>query len=65
MSGIYLVCGIVPTKPCHRCIHGLAEFIQPILDGVYDATGWEATFIAGGTDPTHDNRFEVIRWDRI
>ena len=54
-----------PDKPCHRCIHGLAEFIKPILDGIHDATGWEATFIAGGPDPAHDDHFKFLRWDPL
>lgn len=45
-----------------RCIQGLVQFIQPILDLVRDSTGWTASFIAGGPEPAHEGRLNVIRW---
>ncbi|KAF9539374.1 hypothetical protein CPC08DRAFT_651195 [Agrocybe pediades] len=43
-----------------RCIQGLVHFIQPVLDMVADATGWKCTFIAGGPEPAHGGRLNVI-----
>ncbi|KDR76072.1 hypothetical protein GALMADRAFT_139832 [Galerina marginata CBS 339.88] len=43
-----------------RCIMGLVQFVQPILDLLCDATGWKATLIAGGPEPAHDGRLNII-----
>ncbi|KAF8971656.1 hypothetical protein BDZ97DRAFT_1650694 [Flammula alnicola] len=43
-----------------RCIMGLVRFAQPILDMICEATGWKATLIAGGPEPAHDGRLNVI-----
>ena len=45
-----------------RCIQGLTKFVQPILDGICAATGWKATFIAGGPEPAHGGRLNVLRY---
>jgi hypothetical protein len=45
-----------------RCIYGLVNFIQPILDLVCEATGWKASFIAGGPEPAHGGRLNAIRF---
>lgn len=44
-----------------RCIYGLVNFMQPILDLICEATGWTATLIAGGPEPAHMGRLNVIR----
>jgi hypothetical protein len=36
--------------------------MQPILDGVCAATGWKATFIAGGPEPADDGRINILRY---
>ncbi|KAJ3490120.1 hypothetical protein NLJ89_g11466 [Agrocybe chaxingu] len=43
-----------------RCIQGLVRFVQPILDLVSDATGLKTTFMAGGPEPAHDGRLNII-----
>jgi len=35
--------------------------MQPILDKICDATGWKATFLAGGPEPAHDGRLNILR----
>ncbi|KAF8199484.1 hypothetical protein BJ912DRAFT_844898 [Pholiota molesta] len=54
--------GSFPTDPAdrQRCIYGLVNFMQPILDLICEATGWKATFIAGGPEPAHGGRLNVI-----
>ncbi|PPQ88063.1 hypothetical protein CVT26_007993, partial [Gymnopilus dilepis] len=43
-----------------RCILGLVRFIQPVLDLVCEATGWKASFTAGGPEPAHGGRLNII-----
>ncbi|KAF9535907.1 hypothetical protein CPC08DRAFT_731758, partial [Agrocybe pediades] len=43
-----------------RCIEGLVRFMQPVLDLVAEATGWKCTFMAGGPEPAHGGRLNVI-----
>ncbi|KAJ3503437.1 hypothetical protein NLJ89_g8434 [Agrocybe chaxingu] len=43
-----------------RCILGLTQFIQPILDMVCEATGWKATLVAGGPEPAHGGRLNML-----
>ncbi|PPQ98301.1 hypothetical protein CVT26_013496 [Gymnopilus dilepis] len=43
-----------------RCILGLVRFVQPVLDLVCEATGWKASFIAGGPEPAHDGKLNII-----
>ncbi|PPQ77171.1 hypothetical protein CVT26_008091 [Gymnopilus dilepis] len=43
-----------------KCILGLVRFVQPILDLICEATGWKASFIAGGPEPAHDGKLNVI-----
>ncbi|KAF9553017.1 hypothetical protein CPC08DRAFT_728206 [Agrocybe pediades] len=43
-----------------RCIEGLVRFMQPILDLVAEATGWKCSFMAGGPEPAHGGRLNVI-----
>jgi len=47
---------------CARCIEGLVGFAQPILDLICQATGWKVTMIAGGPEPAHEGRLNVIRY---
>jgi hypothetical protein len=42
------------------CIQGLTQFIMQILDLVCQATGWKASLIAGGPEPAHAGRLNVI-----
>ncbi|KDR72153.1 hypothetical protein GALMADRAFT_143468 [Galerina marginata CBS 339.88] len=43
-----------------RCIEGLVGFAQPFLDLICQATGWKVTLIAGGPEPAHEGRLNVI-----
>jgi hypothetical protein len=45
-----------------RCIYGLVNFVQPILDLLCEATGWTATLMAGGPEPAHGGRLNVMRF---
>jgi hypothetical protein len=45
-----------------RCIQGLVNFAQPILDMICDATGWKCTLVAGGPEPAHGGRLNIIRY---
>ena len=45
-----------------RCIQGLIRVAQPFLDMICKATGWKASLIAGGPEPAHDGRLNVIRY---
>lgn len=45
-----------------RCIYGLVNFMQPILDLLCEATGWKATLITGGPEPAHRGRLNIIRY---
>ena len=45
-----------------RCIQGLVRFAQPILDLISEATGWKTTLLAGGPEPAHGGRLNVIRY---
>ncbi|CAA7267364.1 unnamed protein product [Cyclocybe aegerita] len=42
-------------SPAHRqrCIHGLVQFMQPMIDLVLEATGLMVTVLAGGLEPAH------------
>ena len=48
--------------PAYRCILGLVRFVQPILDLICEATGWKASFTAGGPEPAHDGKLNIIRY---
>jgi hypothetical protein len=56
---IYLVTTLIAT---YRCIQGLVRFAQPILDLISEATGWKTTLLAGGPEPAHGGRLNVIRY---
>ncbi|KAJ3489902.1 hypothetical protein NLJ89_g11484 [Agrocybe chaxingu] len=43
-----------------RCIQGLVRFMQPILDLTSEATGLAITVMAGGPEPAHAGRLNVI-----
>ncbi|KAL0562996.1 SERTA domain-containing protein 3, partial [Marasmius crinis-equi] len=43
-----------------KCIDRLVKFMQPILDGVFKATGWPCTFIAGGPEPADAGRLNIL-----
>ncbi|KAF8875013.1 hypothetical protein CPB84DRAFT_1752823 [Gymnopilus junonius] len=43
-----------------RCILGLIRFMHPILDLICKATGWKASFIAGGPEPAHEGKLNII-----
>ncbi|PPQ81291.1 hypothetical protein CVT26_015193, partial [Gymnopilus dilepis] len=43
-----------------RCILGLIQFVQPILDLICEATGWKASCIAGGPEPAHGGKLNII-----
>ena len=45
-----------------RCIQGLVRVAQPFLDMVCKATGWKASLIAGGPEPAHEGRLNIIRY---
>ena len=38
------------------------RFAQPILDLICDATGWKCSLIAGGPEPAHGGRLNIIRY---
>ncbi|KAL0572952.1 SERTA domain-containing protein 3 [Marasmius crinis-equi] len=46
-------------KAC-QCIDRLVKFMQPILDGVFRATGWPCSFIAGGPEPADAGRLNIL-----
>ncbi|KAF9053244.1 hypothetical protein BJ165DRAFT_1523956 [Panaeolus papilionaceus] len=50
----------VDPQDRQRCIESLTRFIQPILDGICSATGWKATLIAGGPEPTRGGTLSVL-----
>ncbi|KAF8200837.1 hypothetical protein BJ912DRAFT_843931 [Pholiota molesta] len=54
--------GSFSTDPAdrQRCVYGLVNFVQPVLDLICEATGWKATFIAGGPEPAHGGCLNVI-----
>ncbi|KAF9471830.1 hypothetical protein BDN70DRAFT_938645 [Pholiota conissans] len=43
-----------------RCIQGLVQFMQPILDMVTDCTGWSTTFMAGGPEPAQHGQLNIM-----
>ncbi|KAK7019223.1 SERTA domain-containing protein 3 [Paramarasmius palmivorus] len=43
-----------------RCIERIAAFIEPILNGLMEATGWHCTLIAGGPEPADNGRLNMI-----
>ncbi|KAJ3506986.1 hypothetical protein NLJ89_g6560 [Agrocybe chaxingu] len=43
-----------------RCILGLTQFVQPILDMICEATGWKATLVAGGPEPAFGGRLTML-----
>jgi len=47
--------------PAYRCIQGLVRFAQPILELISEATGWACSMIAGGPEPAHGGRLNMIR----
>ncbi|KAF9540849.1 hypothetical protein CPC08DRAFT_770728 [Agrocybe pediades] len=57
-----LMKGEISTSPAERqkCIQGLVQFMQPILDLLCEATGWHATLITGGPEPAHGGRLNVV-----
>ena len=58
-------CSLFPcfnwNLPLPRCIQGLVHFAQPILDLIGEATGWACSLIAGGPEPAHGGRLNMIR----
>ena len=42
------------------CIQALTLFVTPILDLICEATGWKASLIAGGPEPAHAGRLNVL-----
>ena len=49
------------TNSLCRCIQGLVQFAQPILDLICEATGWKCSLIAGGPEPAHGGWLNIIR----
>lgn len=45
-----------------RCIQGLVEFIQPILDYTADGTGWFFSLMGGGPEPAQGGALSIIRY---
>ncbi|KAF9030908.1 hypothetical protein BJ165DRAFT_1535568 [Panaeolus papilionaceus] len=43
-----------------KVIQGLAQFVQPILDLICEATGWKATLIAGGPEPADNGLLNIV-----
>ncbi|KAJ3492411.1 hypothetical protein NLJ89_g11248 [Agrocybe chaxingu] len=54
--------GPASTTPADRqkCIQGLTQFVQPILDGICTVTGWKASLLAGGPEPAYGGRLNMI-----
>ncbi|PPR07590.1 hypothetical protein CVT26_002260 [Gymnopilus dilepis] len=50
------------TKPEDRqvCISGLVRVMQPLLDIVHKSTGWNVTLMAGGPEPAHAGKLNII-----
>ncbi|KAK7024587.1 SERTA domain-containing protein 3 [Paramarasmius palmivorus] len=50
------------TEPAARqdCITRLPAFVQPILDGIRDATGMHCTLIVGGPEPADMGRLNMV-----
>ncbi|KAF9552566.1 hypothetical protein CPC08DRAFT_714521 [Agrocybe pediades] len=46
-----------------KYIQGVGQFMQPILDLICKSTGWKATLIAGGPDPAHGGRLNMVSLD--
>ena len=59
---IYSSSYIPETDLSNRCIQGLVHVAQPFLDMICKATGWKATLIAGGPEPAHEGRLNIIRY---
>ncbi|KAK7015546.1 SERTA domain-containing protein 3 [Paramarasmius palmivorus] len=51
-----------PTDPAsrQRAIESLASTLQPILDLVHEATGWNVTVMAGGPEPADAGRLNIM-----
>ena len=58
--GLYLA--FIWLITIYRCIQGLVRFAQPILDLISEATSWKTTLLAGGPEPAHEGRLNVIRY---
>lgn len=43
-----------------RCIQGLVQFIQPIIDHVSEATGWPISVITGGPEPAQGGQLQIL-----
>jgi hypothetical protein len=61
---VYFISCILATDLGIRCIQGLVRVAQPFLNLICKATGWKATLMAGGPEPAHDGRLNVIRYAR-
>lgn len=46
---------------CSSCLDNLRNFMQPILDGLHDWTGWDYNFFAGGPEPADNGQLNMIR----
>ncbi|KAK7017061.1 SERTA domain-containing protein 3 [Paramarasmius palmivorus] len=51
-----------PTDPASRqsAIERIPSFVQPVLDGMSEATGWSFTLLAGGPEPADGGRLNII-----
>lgn len=45
-----------------RCIQGITQLMQQVMDLVVDHTGWKASFVCGGPEPAHGGRLNIIRY---
>ena len=59
---VHSILSIPETDLGNRCIQGLVRVAQPFLDMVCKATGWKASLIAGGPEPAHEGRLNIIRY---
>ena len=59
---VYSTSYIPETDLGSRCIQALVRVAQPFLDLICKATGWKATLIAGGPEPAHEGRLNIIRY---
>lgn len=56
-----LCCNLLVDMNIYRAIQALVKLIQPILDGVCEATGWKCSFFAGGPEPAQGGLLNVLR----
>jgi len=44
----------------YRCIECIPKLVGPLLDLIFEATGWKGFFMGGGPEPAAGGRIKVM-----